>query len=143
MSEWTKERHAELISALNNYDTLDPDVKYGLECHFDVDDARDAIAEIERLQARVQELLEDQMLEICYLCSDTDDAHAGWYDTMGRRTACEAAEELVALGLWERHPDGSGRRRFYRPIARPECGSSGPCPCSEAHAGSDGACNGQ
>lgn len=40
---------------------------------------------------------------------------AGWYDTMALSHVRDAGDELVEMGLWERHPDGYGRRWFYRP----------------------------
>jgi len=46
---------------------------------------------------------------------------AGWWDTCALSTARDLGNRLVQLGTWERHPDGSGRRQFYRPRENAEC----------------------
>ena len=46
----------------------------------------------------------------------TEGRRAGWWDTMALSHVQEAGDALVELGLWERHPDGYGRRWFYRPV---------------------------
>jgi len=38
----------------------------------------------------------------------------GWIDSCALSAVCEAGNELVRLKLWERHPEGTGRRWFYR-----------------------------
>lgn len=40
---------------------------------------------------------------------------AGWYDTNALSHVMEAGDALVDLGVFEVHPDGFGRRWFYRP----------------------------
>jgi len=42
----------------------------------------------------------------------------GWWDSCALSHVQEAADHLVALGKLERHPDGVGRRWFYRPIEK-------------------------
>jgi len=81
----------------------------------------------------LEELLEGVMYQFC--CRIDDGELAGWYDSNALSVTCDVGDKLVELGLWERHPDGYGRRWFYRPIAeearvrmRPEivclCGST-------------------
>ena len=43
---------------------------------------------------------------------------AGWWDSGAHGTVRDFGDRLVELGLWERHPDGYGRRWFYRPLKR-------------------------
>ena|GEM_PF-5883324 len=43
---------------------------------------------------------------------------AGWYDTLGFSELCDYGDELVEAGKFEKHPDGYGRRQFYRPIEK-------------------------
>ena len=38
----------------------------------------------------------------------------GWYDSCARTTAVDVGDQLVELGVFERAPDGYGRRQFYR-----------------------------
>ena len=42
----------------------------------------------------------------------------GWWDSMANSNVCNMGDRLVELGLWERHPDGYGRRWFYRPLQK-------------------------
>jgi NTP pyrophosphatase (non-canonical NTP hydrolase) len=72
--------------------------------------------EIERLKAELAEVLAEVMSFAGSYRHDGD--MAGWYDTNAIGTAVEAGDRLVELGLWERHPDGYGRRWFYRPIKK-------------------------
>jgi len=71
-------------------------------------------AELARLKGEIIELLRSAFLEIAVIC--VDGPHAGWFDSMARGDACEHADSLVEMGEWEIHPDGYGRRQFYRPI---------------------------
>ena len=68
-------------------------------------------------KAEIVELLETIMGEGQVI--ETGDK-AGWTDTMALSHVRDAGERLVELGIWERHPDGYGRRWFYRrkPAAR-------------------------
>ncbi len=77
-----------------------------------------AVLEIERLQAEVADLTEEAFRLIARL--ETGGPHEGWYDSMARTDAINYGDRLVELGLWERHPDGYGRRWWYRPIIKPE-----------------------
>ena len=71
-------------------------------------------AELARLKGEIIELLRSAFLEIAVIC--VDGPHAGWFDSMARGDACGHADSLVEMGEWEIHPDGYGRRQFYRPI---------------------------
>ena len=50
---------------------------------------------------------------------------AGWYDTNALSHVMEAGDALVDLGVFEVHPDGFGRRWFYRPKERAAREASG------------------
>lgn len=43
-----------------------------------------------------------------------DREKAGWWDSMGLSSLCSLGDVLVEAGRLERHPDGYGRRWFYR-----------------------------
>lgn len=45
------------------------------------------------------------------------DQKSGWRDSMSNSDVLYAGNRLVELGLWERRPDGVGRRQFYRELA--------------------------
>lgn len=75
-------------------------------------------AEVTRLQVEGIELIEEAFQLIA--CKDTAGPREGWYDSMARRDAVDYGNRLVELGLWERHPDGYGRRWWYRPKVKPE-----------------------
>lgn len=68
----------------------------------------EALDEIERLRDLVREYAEDVLLECGHRQED------GWIDSCARNTAVEAGDRLVDMGLYERHPDGHGRRQWYR-----------------------------
>jgi len=78
---------------------------------------RERIAELEaekkRLRERLIEALEDAFFAIAHLVQDDTD-RKGWYDSQARSTAVDVGNQLVELGVLERHPDGYGRRWFYR-----------------------------
>ncbi len=68
------------------------------------------------------DLLRDELTE-CYAETISNEGYLvdsgcmkGWYDSMAKGNVKYAGDRLVDLGLWERHPDGTGRRWFYRPI---------------------------
>lgn len=73
--------------------------------------------QITELQSDRIEDLENAFRQIAHRV--TSSTMAGWWDTMALSTAKGMGEQLVAAGLWERHPDGCGRRWFYRPIEEP------------------------
>jgi len=77
---------------------------------------RERVAELEAenkaLREQVVEALEDAFFAIAHLVAEGD--RQGWYDSQARSTARSAGDELVELGVFERHPDGYGRRWFYR-----------------------------
>lgn len=59
------------------------------------------------------DILEDAMGELCTF--DNAGKYMGYYDTLASSTARDIGDALVQAGRWERHPDGYGRRWFYRP----------------------------
>lgn len=63
--------------------------------------------------AGLYDLLEEAMVELCAFTKDGK--YAGYYDDLAHRTTLEIGDALVEAGRWERHPDGCGRRWFYRP----------------------------
>jgi len=69
---------------------------------------------VKRLQDELAELLDTAFRNsACYI----KDGHwAGWWDTEAMTDNVVLGDRLVELGLWERHPDGVGRRWFYRPV---------------------------
>ncbi len=71
--------------------------------------------ERERLQAELAEWL-DMVMRSEGFESGKGDPNTGWWDTMTRRDLCAIGDRLVELGKWERHPDGSGTRQWYRPL---------------------------
>lgn len=73
------------------------------------------LVEVERLRAELTEFLEDGFQQMAAKINEGD--HAGWWDTCALTTCMEFGDRLVELGGWERHPDGYGRRWFYRPKA--------------------------
>ncbi len=77
-----------------------------------------AAAELERLQTELREVLES--LFYSNASEENDGPHAGWFDTMAMSDAKYAGESLVAMGVFERHADGSGRRGWYRPLSSAE-----------------------
>jgi len=68
------------------------------------------------LKDRCSDLIEDLFLELADEISDESSDRFGWFDTMAKSDAVRYGDELVELGVYERHPDGYGRRWFYRPI---------------------------
>lgn len=81
----------------------------------DAAEQQQAWAEIVRLREEIAELTDEAFREIAHLCTGRD-PRAGWWDSCARSTARNLGDRLVELGKWERHPDGWGRRWFYRPI---------------------------
>lgn len=75
-------------------------------------------AEVQFLQAEVIEMLEEAFRLIAH--KETEGSREGWYDSMAHTEAKLCGDRLVELGLWERHPEGYGRRWWYRPIVKPE-----------------------
>jgi hypothetical protein len=64
----------------------------------------------------LEELLVEGFCQIAHL--EKDGPRAGWWDTMALSAARNVGDQLVKLGKWERHPDGYGRRWWYRPISQ-------------------------
>ncbi len=73
----------------------------------------DAIIELRLVVQGLYDLLEDAMVDLCLL--NLHGKYAGYYDTCSNSTACRIGDALAQAGFWERHPDGYGRRWFYRP----------------------------
>ena len=72
----------------------------------------------QRLEASdevIEEMCEDVMTSRGMFCREGE--FCGWYDTCALSDVRDAGDRLVALGKWERHPDGYGRRWWYRPTA--------------------------
>lgn len=79
-----------------------------------------AYAELEQENERLREELADTKEDAFYeaaLKVPVGDL-AGWWDTTARSSVMELGEELVQLGRLERHPHGTGRRWFYRPVTK-------------------------
>lgn len=77
-------------------------------------------AEIERLRGLVDEAadtIDYAARQAMHLDTkgDKDSTFDGYFDTMAISANCDLGDWLVEAGLWERHPDGHGRRQFYRP----------------------------
>lgn len=69
-------------------------------------------AENARLTAELAETWETIVYSEGILIHDGD--KAGWYDSCANSDVCLAGDSLVNAGLWERRPNGVGRRQFYR-----------------------------
>ena len=70
-------------------------------------------AELETAKAKIVELCESIVRNSGH--REVLGFRKDWYDSMALRDIVDAGEHLVGLGLWERHPDGVGRRQWYRP----------------------------
>jgi len=88
------------------------------ECDAEKDARAVLEAEIDRLTDQVKELREElvEWLDQSFRQIAHHERETGWWDSMALSTAKGLGDRLVELGKWERHPDGVGRRWFYRPI---------------------------
>lgn len=77
----------------------------------------DAAAEIERLREELVEHLETILHNEGRLRQESENLPL-WWDTCASSDAACAGERLTELGFYERHPDGYGRRQFYRKITQ-------------------------
>lgn len=76
-------------------------------------DAMDAVVdERDRLREELIEWILDYFHTNAH--EEKDGPMAGWWDTMAMSSVLNAGDKLVELGLYERHPDGVGRRWFFR-----------------------------
>ena len=78
-------------------------------------DARTVEKEIEELRAEnaeIAELTEECFQVLAFLVPKGE--MNGWWDTCALTSAKNYGDRLVEFGLYERHPDGVGRRWFYR-----------------------------
>ena len=75
---------------------------------------------IQKLEEEREELLwtlDSAMRHLAhYISEDEDSENVGWWDSMALSVIQDIGDTLVEAGLWERHPEGIGRRWFYRPI---------------------------
>ena len=73
-------------------------------------------AEVTALKSELAEICE----EVVVTMGDrwVNGEYAGWWDTMALGLVHQCGDRLVELGKWERHPEGVGRRWWYRPIKR-------------------------
>lgn len=73
-------------------------------------------AELETEVARLREELIEALWDVFHGAAfKVKEGHrAGWWDSMSRSDVCNAGDRLVEFGLLERHPEGFGRRWFYR-----------------------------
>lgn len=60
----------------------------------------------------IEQLLEESFMDNAYY--EKEGARAGWWDSGAKSSVRNLGDELVELGKWERHPDGVGRRWWYR-----------------------------
>jgi hypothetical protein len=65
-----------------------------------------------KLEKELVEWLEDYMYAKGNL--ESSGKFKGYIDTMALSSVMDAGDRLVELGLWEKHPDGVGRRWWYR-----------------------------
>ena len=72
--------------------------------------------EIEALRAELAEYLEEAFCQMAAFTKGDDTEHGGWWDTCAISTTRDIGDRLGEMGLYERHPDGSGRRQWYRPL---------------------------
>jgi len=98
-----------LPTAKDSWVSLSPPMKTDKELIKELKD------EIKSLKSEIIDLLDEIMREKCLFHSGGP--RGGWWDSMAITYTCHIGDRLVELGLWERHPDGVGRRWFYRPIA--------------------------
>ena len=80
----------------------------------------DELAKLKAENAKMREELAECYAETVvnegYLIVTGD--RKGWYDSMAKGSVTYAGDKLVELDTWERHPDGHGRRWYYRPIQK-------------------------
>lgn len=78
--------------------------------------------EIEAGEKRIAELTSELIQSLadvvtqCGYYVPQSEKYGGWYDTQALKYVMEAGDRLVELGVWEKHPEGTGRRWFYRPL---------------------------
>ena len=73
-----------------------------------------AVAEIRRLRAELVEWLDIAMRTQGF--KEPTGRRKGWWYTVAPSHGPIIGDRHVELGKWERHPDGPGRRQWYRPI---------------------------
>lgn len=72
------------------------------------------LREVKRLEREVIEWMEDSIYSNGF--TETDGDRKGWTETMAKGSVMNTCEELVRMGKWEKHPNGVGRRWWYRRI---------------------------
>jgi len=85
-------------------------------------DLAEAKVEIERLRVELADLLDEAFRQVAF--HEKSGSREGWWDTMALTHAMDCGDRLVESGLWERHPDGYGRRWWYRPIVAEAAGGN-------------------
>ena len=102
--------HAELAEN----DGCAEEAKRLLDVVTEITELRSIVAELNEFRIGVTDLVEDAFCQIAWKINEG--TRAGWWDTCALSTARDLGDRLVYLGTWERHPEGHGRRWFYRPI---------------------------
>jgi hypothetical protein len=69
-------------------------------------------------EADYLDLIADAFCQTAHFIRDEGSEFNGWYDTGCISTARDLGDCLVEAGLFERHPEGLGRRWFYRPVKK-------------------------
>lgn len=72
--------------------------------------------EVEDLKKELAQWLDEAMRSLGFY--EKDGPRKGWWETTALRTVRDIGDRLVELGTWERHPDGHGRRWWYRPVEK-------------------------
>ena len=75
-----------------------------------------ACEEVKRLESELAEMAEQAFYQIASFWKGDDPQFGGWWDTVALSTARDLGDRLVGLGVFEKHPDGAGRRQFYKPV---------------------------
>ena len=78
------------------------------------DTARELVEYAKELRAELIETAEYAFYSGA--CERSPGKFEGWWDTMALSDLCRFGDTLVDAGVFERHPDGYGRRQFYRPV---------------------------
>lgn len=78
-------------------------------------------AKLDKANAEILELKQDMFYQSAIRVTERDCGQSlelvGWYDSCAESSLMGLGDELVEAGVFEKHPNGYGRRWFYRPIS--------------------------
>jgi hypothetical protein len=85
-------------------------------CRQEVKAREDADEKVKRMQAEILDLKQEFFFAVA--APVREGKMIGWWDSCCLSTAWDLGDDLVEAGRLERHPDGTGRRWFYRAAAK-------------------------